>query len=276
MALPLPSTLTPSKLGKFVSCPLSFRYSYIDHIPEPATIYQVRGTLVHRALQVLFSDTAAGERTEEAAAAALDAAWAEVESSPDVTGLGLDEGATRTFLREAAALVAHYFSLEDPTAVHAVGLELDLRAPFGNVELRGIIDRVDRLANGDLVVIDYKTGRAPRPEQSRGRLAGVQFYAFLCQQVLGARPSEIRLMYLKDRVVIVESPTDQSMRGLQQRARAVWSAIERACESEDFRPNPTPLCKSCAYQSLCPAFTARSAEPETITLGERRRVAVAV
>ena len=35
MALPLPTTLTPSKVGKFVSCPLAFRYSYIERIPEP-------------------------------------------------------------------------------------------------------------------------------------------------------------------------------------------------------------------------------------------------
>ena len=50
MSLPLPSTLTPSKLGKFVSCPLAFRYSYIEHLPEPSSIYQIRGTLLHKAL----------------------------------------------------------------------------------------------------------------------------------------------------------------------------------------------------------------------------------
>ena len=95
-------------------------------------------------------------------------------------------------------------------------------------------------------------------DQREGYASG--FYAFLCEQTLGIRPSEVRLMYLKDQVVVVDSPTDQSMRGLTQRASAVWSAIERACDREDFRPNPTPLCKSCAFQTLCPAFNGATKE----------------
>ena len=61
-------------------------------------------------------------------------------------------------------------------------------------------------------------------------------------------------MYLRDQVVLVERPNEQSMRGLRQRARAVWAAIERACSEEDFRPSPSPLCRHCAFQPACPAF----------------------
>ena len=56
MALPLPTTLTPSKVGKFVSCPLAFRYSYIERIPEPTTTYQLRGTIIHTVLQGAVTD----------------------------------------------------------------------------------------------------------------------------------------------------------------------------------------------------------------------------
>jgi putative RecB family exonuclease len=257
MSLPLPSTLSPSKLGKFVSCPLAFRYSYIEHLPEPTTIYQLRGTLLHRALQILFSESDADERTRESAEEALIAATAELEE--EIAMLQLEADERRVFDREARTLLEHYFNLEDPTEVQPIGLELDLRAPLQGVELRGIIDRLDRLEDDRFVLIDYKTGRSPRVEQSRSRLIGVQFYAFLCESTLGIRPSEVRLMYLKDQVVVVESPTDQSMRGLAQRALAVWAAIERACTTGDFRPNPSPLCKSCAFSSFCPAFAAASA-----------------
>jgi putative RecB family exonuclease len=248
----LPATLTPSKIAKFVSCPLAFRYSYLEHLPEPATPAQVRGTLVHRTLQLLFSDGAPSGRTKERALEALDAAWDELAGHQEVEDLALDEQGEAAFVREAAGLVGRYFALEDPTAVHPVGLELDLRTRVGEVDLRGIIDRLDRLPDGELVVIDYKTGRAPRADQSRSRLGGVHFYAFLCEQVLGRRPREVRLVYLKDQVVIVESPTDQSMRGLRQRALAVWQAIERACRTGDFRPSPSALCRYCAYQARCP------------------------
>jgi putative RecB family exonuclease len=255
MDLPVAATLSPSRLNRFVTCPLSFRYAYIDKLPQPTTIYQLRGTLVHRALQLLFSHAGA-DRTLEAAHAALDVAWQEMATGDEATELALVGPVGERFVREGHALVDKYFRVEDPTAVHVVGVELDLRARHGDIELRGIIDRLDRCADGRFVLTDYKTGRSPRPDRARSRLAGVLFYSHLCESVIGVRPSEVRLVYLGDEVVIVEEPSDQAMRGLLQRAGAVWAAIERACGSDDFRPNPSPLCRSCSFQAQCPAFAA--------------------
>ena len=254
MAVEIPSTLSPSKLGKFVSCPLAFRFTYIDHLPEPANAAQLRGTLVHRALQLLYSEGGAKDRTQKRALEALSLAHLEMTDSGELAALDLDDRGAAAFLREATTLVGNYFSMEDPESVEPIGIELDLRSTLDGVELRGIIDRLDLLPSGDIVVTDYKTGRSPRAEQSRSRLLGVQFYAYLCEATFGVRPREVRLLYLKDQVVIVESPNDQTMRGLKSRALAVWAAIERACETEDFRPNPTQLCRFCAFQAHCPAF----------------------
>ena len=55
----------------------------------------------------------------------------------------------------------NYFALEDPNEVTPVGIELILEARLGDVRLRGILDRLDRTPEGELVVVDYKTGRAP-------------------------------------------------------------------------------------------------------------------
>jgi putative RecB family exonuclease len=34
----------------------------------------------------------------------------------------------------------------------------------------------------------------------------------------------------------------------------LWSAIERACAVDDFRPRPGPLCEYCAFRPYCPAY----------------------
>jgi putative RecB family exonuclease len=253
MSFPLPSTLTPSKLTKFMSCPLAFRFSYIERLPEPPSPHLVRGTLVHRALQLLLGTGHASARTPERAHGALEEAWGELEFG-EIASLALDEGGERAFRTEADSLLDRYLALEDPTSVQAIGIELDLRAEVDGIELHGIIDRLDLLPNGDLAVIDYKTGRAPRPERARARMIGVQFYALLCEQVLGRVPREVRLLYLRDPVVMTEAPSAQSMQGVRKRAVAVWQAISRACEREDFRPNPSALCGYCTFQQFCPAF----------------------
>jgi putative RecB family exonuclease len=252
--LTLPSTLSPSKITSFTNCPLAFRFSVVEHLPEPPSAAALKGTLVHRALELLFSEHAAGSRSRPAALASLDAAWQELLEGDEIENLGLDAAERAGFIADAGELVGRYFELEDPNAVRAIGLELNLSTDIDGVTVRGIIDRLDELDDGSLVVVDYKTGRAPRAEQSRSRLSGVQMYALMCEAELGRRPAVVRLLYLRDRVVVSASPTDQAMRGTRQRALGVWSAIERACREDDFRPNPSSLCRFCAFQAYCPCF----------------------
>ena len=78
MALPLPSSLSPSKVSRFTECALAFKFNAIDRLPEPASPHALKGTLVHRALERLFWELPRGRRCAEAARGALDAAWAEL------------------------------------------------------------------------------------------------------------------------------------------------------------------------------------------------------
>lgn len=253
VALPLPRSLSPSKVGAFKDCPLAFRFSAIDKLPEPPSPATLKGTLVHRALERLYWLHPPSERTEAAAAAELACAWAELEAGPELDQLELDDQARRAFRTEAEALVRADFQVERPTAVDAVGVELTVEADLGGLRLRGIIDRLDVDADGRLVVVDYKTGRVPSAQQEQARLAGVHFYALLCERSLGQRPAAVRLVYLQAPLVIEAIPTDQSIRGLAARTAAVWTAIERACATDDFRPRPSALCDWCGFRAWCPA-----------------------
>jgi putative RecB family exonuclease len=253
MALPLPTSLSPSKVSSFTDCALAFRFSAVDRLPEQPSAPALKGTLVHRALQLLFCEPPAA-RTPATALAKLAEARAEMATDPDFVLLGLDEEAEATFAGEATQLVHRYFELEDPTTVHPIGLELKLEAEVAGITLRGIIDRLELDEQGELVVTDYKTGRAPSERFERGRLGGVHFYAFLCQQVLGRRPARIQLLHLADPVAIIAQPSDQTVRGLERKVAAIWRAVEQACEREDFRPKPGRLCDWCSYQAYCPAY----------------------
>lgn len=254
MSLPLPRSLSPSKVAAFKDCALAFRFSAIDHVPEPPTSPAVRGTLVHRALERLFWLVPAGSRSREAAMVQLQAAWAELDRDSEWLALGLGPDEAATMLEEARVLVGRYFQLEDPDSVVVLGTELTLEAKVGTLVLRGIIDRLELDQDGQLVVTDYKTGSVPSVSHEQARLAGVHFYAYLCQQVLGRRPARVQLLYLRAPVAITTVPSEQSIKGLRQRTTAVWTAVERACRLEDFRPKPSGLCEWCAFRAGCPAF----------------------
>ncbi len=254
MAFAPPRSLSPSKVTSFTDCALAFRFRAIERLPEPSSPQMVKGTLVHAALEGLFWHHLAGARTEAAARDELLRAWDGLRVDPEFTALALGAGAADEFVEDAAVLVANYFRLQDPNEVRAVGVELTLEARLGDLRLRGIIDRLDLTPEGELVVVDYKTGRAPPAAFARSKLAGVHLYAVLCRQVLGRPPVRVELLHLREPTVITAEPTEQSLRGHEGRVQAVWTAIERACREEDFRPRSGPLCNYCAFRDFCPAF----------------------
>jgi putative RecB family exonuclease len=253
MALPLPTSLSPSKVSSFKDCALAFRLSVIDRLPEQPSPHAAKGTLVHRALELLMWEEEPSRRTLEVALEKLARAVPEVLDSAEYVGLGLSPDDRDEFVRDAEVLVGNYFRLEDPAAVHVIGTELRMSVTMGTLKLSGVIDRLELDKNGDLVVTDYKTGRAPSAHLEQSRLGGVHFYAFLCEQVLGSRPARIQLLHLREPIAISTTPSDQSIRGLQQQTGAIWTAVEQACAREDFRPRPGRLCEYCAYHEFCPA-----------------------
>ena len=268
----VPTTLSPSRVEKFTSCPLAFRFASIEKLPEAPSIHATKGSLVHRALELAYVHPAP-ERTAELFRATLGMARDEYRQLPDFVDLDLTDEQAEEFDRDCVELVENYLRMEDPTSIHPIGIELRLDAPVGSLSLRGIIDRLE-LRDGGLVVTDYKTGRAPSVNWEQKSLAGVHFYSFLCEEVLGRRPDAIRLMYLRSGETIEATPSAQSVRFITTRTQAVWKAVERACLTDDFRPRPGALCPSCSFQTWCPSF---GGDPQraALDLAERQPVLAA-
>ena len=253
MSFTVPNSLSPSRVEAFTKCPLSFRFASIERLPEPPGPHTTKGSLVHRALEILFTHQAPLRRGP-VVRESFEQAVVEYRSDPEFVFLELEPAEVDTFVADAWSLVESYLRMEDPTRVRDIGLELRLEAQVGNIALRGIIDRLELDDDGELVVTDYKTGRAPSERYEQSSLSGVHFYSFLCESVLGRRPAAIRLMYLRTGEVITAIPSPQSVRFITTRTTAVWRAVEKACISGNFLPRQSALCSSCAFQQWCPEF----------------------
>ncbi len=271
MVWPVPQTLSPSSMGAFTSCPLAFRFSYVQRLPEPPSAPASKGTLVHRALEHLL-DRPADERTIDAALQDLDTASAELRSHPEFSGLELTEEELAQFHSDAALLVHRYFEIEDPRTVRPIGLEIKLAAHLDKVVLRGIIDRLELDEDGELVVTDYKTGNTPSERWEEKSLAGVHLYALLCEQNFGKRPVKVQLMYLSKPELIIATPTEGSVRGVVSKAGAVMDAVKRACTRDDFRPHESALCSFCSFKEFCPKFDGNP-DDAVVVLQERAATA---
>ncbi len=253
MPLELPSSLSPSKVSSFSECALAFRFSAIDRLPDPPTVATVKGTLVHSALELLML-RAPEDRTPATAVDCLDEAGTAIVDDPEFRSLDLDTTGRAAMTDDARRLVERYFTLEDPTSITPIGLELKLDVQLDGLRLRGIIDRLEVDDDGELVVTDYKTGRAPGQNFEQSRLTGVHFYAFLCERVLGRRPAHVQLLYLADPVAIVTVPTEQSVRALERKVRAIWSADRTGLRTRRFPSPHVPTVRLLRLPGLLPGL----------------------
>jgi putative RecB family exonuclease len=255
-------SLSPSRAADFKTCPLLYRFRTIDRLPERKSRAAVRGTLVHTVLERLY-DLPAAERTPAAAQELLAPAWAELrEADPELVELfapGADEEAPAetldAWLASAEKLVERYFSMEDPRRIQPEGREqlVEVTLPDGLL-LRGFVDRLDVAPDGALRVVDYKTGATPREAFEAKALFQMKFYALVLWRVRGVVASQLKLMYLSDGDALTYSPEEGELVRFERTLQAIWTAIERAVSTGDFRPSPSRLCGWCDHQALCPAF----------------------
>lgn len=252
MTFEVPLSYSPSSLSQFTSCPLAFRFSYIERRPQPPQPAATKGTIVHRALELLFA-LDAKKRTVDVAHKFLDDAFDEFKDIDEYVDLQLNEDEKKVFQTSAHSLIDNYFRLEDPTQIKPIGLEVKLEAQVGDTLIRGIIDRLEQDDNGDLIVTDYKTGSVPNQTSEQSRLAGVHLYALLCEKVFGKLPSKVQLLYLSKPTAIIATPNPSSVKGIAIKSAAIHKAVVTACEKGDFRPKVSALCSWCGYRDLCPA-----------------------
>ncbi|GAB2913734.1 RecB family exonuclease [Rhodococcus aerolatus] len=246
--------LSPSRAGDFKQCPLLYRYRAVDRIPESPSLAQVRGTVVHAALEQLYALPAA-QRDPEHAVALVEPAWQEVlAESPDLAGL-VDDEATPGFLGAAGDLVRRYFTLEDPSRFEPEACELRVEVELADgVLLRGFVDRLDVAPTGEVRVVDYKTGAAPREVGEARALFQMKFYAVVLWRTRGVVPTQLRLIYLADGQVLTYTPEADELERFERTLSAIWRAILAAGATGDFRPSPSRLCDWCDHKSRCPSF----------------------
>lgn len=230
--------ISPSKLSTYLSCPQKYDYKYVQEIPDGTGQAAINGSCVHEALEFLY-ECEPWNRTLARALESLDAAfgnWPEAE------------------LERCQELVWNLFDLEDPTTVNCRRTELDLELPWGDHSLKGIIDRVDVEDDG-YVIVDYKTGKAPRDEDLDERALGIKFYAMLGLKAFGTLPVRVVLLYLGTPQKITFDVTPALARAIEVKAAAAVDAIERG----NFKAKPGLACRWCSYKDLCPwALTAKS------------------
>ncbi|WP_029089224.1 RecB family exonuclease [Brevibacterium album] len=248
--------LSPSRANDFVQCPLKFRLRSIDRLPEPPSEAAFRGTLVHAVLEHLF-DVPAPERTVEQAVSGIGPALEALrEKDPETVAELFPAAADLDRLREQArGLLEGYFTLELPEKVEPAAREQFVQAELDDgLRLRGFVDRTDIAPAGQVRLVDYKTGKQPKPQYAREADFQMRFYALVHWRSRRELVHTLQLFYLGSRTTVAKRPTAADVERTEHEILALWEEIARAAETDRWRPRKSPLCGWCQFKPLCPAW----------------------
>jgi len=171
--LELPKHLSASSISTYEQCPLRFRFSRIDRIPEPTTEAMILGTFVHEILEEVYR-LEPEERTLAEARRIARELWENKfeEETSTVKIKNLND-----FRWHAWWCVENLFGMEDPPEVKIRGVEDKFSGLIEGVPLLGYIDRWTEEADGSITVTDYKSGKVSKPQYEGDKIFQIVLYA---------------------------------------------------------------------------------------------------
>lgn len=184
--------LSPSALERYRLCPRLYRFLYVDGLwrLSRSSPQQAFGTSVHAALREFFR-LPVGRRSLRMLLELFRRLWVR-------DGYQGKEQQQRERERGAEALRAWYGRSDTTVVPHAT--ELGLQAAWGDIVLKGRLDRVDADTGRGLVVVDYKTGPAGLDADLDGlvdryRMQGAA-YALAVADATGEPVAEVVFVFL--------------------------------------------------------------------------------
>jgi RecB family exonuclease len=247
-------TLSPSTLQTLADCPL--RWLLERHGgSDGRDVRSALGTLVH----ALVSDS---QKTEGQMLAELESVW---------DGLPFDAAwhAANELDRHRAMLTAFLeWRAQTRHELTEVGTEVDVdgvvapgEADQPGVRVRGRVDRLERDAEGRLVVVDVKTGKSPVSKDDAQRHAQLAMYQLAIAEGVIPQGDEAgggRLVYLGK--IGVAGATARDQNPMTADGRDEWrQRVQQAAgatRGPDFVARVNDGCAHCPVRAMCPAQAA--------------------
>lgn len=260
-----------SKLKLFDNCKKLYHFNYLDPLIAPIKkqflkprSYKTKGQAVHGAI-TLFYHLPQKERTFPNLKKCLVQAWFSEKDAAKKPPLGKAGGfkslkeEKKTYL-DSLQLLKNFYEMEKKNPDLFLVPTADLKNSFDDYakmikplndefSISGKFDRIDRLGEKSLRVIDFKTSWK---ESDHFQL---EFYKLLAELNFPHKVNKVSFFYLPKKKI---KEIDVSKVEKEDLKKKVLKKIKEIKETESFDPEPGKLCFHCDFKEICPAHNKKS------------------
>ena len=239
-----------SQLQTFQTCPLHYKLRYILNLPSAASPALSYGVSVHSTLRDYFmqmkSDT---PPSPDDVRTLLKKNWIDQGYSSK-----LHEQQT---YQQAESMLTAYCTEVAQEKPETIAIETPFNFWLGKLKVGGRIDRIDRLPDGRIEIIDYKTGKNVPTEKKVAEDLQLSVYAIAAAEVhdgiLGKTPDEVvlTLNYLEEKKKI---STTRSKEAIAFAKEQILQKVNEISKSS-FLCSGGMMCKNCEYKMICQSNT---------------------
>jgi DNA helicase-2/ATP-dependent DNA helicase PcrA len=247
--------LSFTQLTAFETCPLQYKFAHVLRIPVRPRGPRVYGETMHRVierfLRMLMEGTLAQEslfeRNERASVILPPLATLQELFVHAWSDEWFESALERARYRsQGEAALARMYKEWGASPPHPRALEWQFRLAIEGVPLKGTIDRIDELPDGNLQVIDYKTGRKrPDDEVDKTQLL---IYHLAVTELWGRAPVQLTYYYVDSGETFSFTASAEEL----EKLRAWVRKTAHALETSPLEPTPSShVCRYCDFRDIC-------------------------
>ncbi len=236
-----------SQIQTFDLCPLHYKLKYILKIPAPQSAAQQFGTVLHATLKDFYTRAVNGDKPE---VKDIEKILLEHWESAGYSGKSHEEVA----LQKGIYILTNYLEKNYDAKNLPIALEIPFQVPINpTLHIGGRIDRIDRIDEETLEIIDYKTGNNIPTEKELLKNFQLTLYGLAASEIrdplLHRKPENLKLSlhYLEQDIKLT---TTRTLAELQQAKENILQKANEISQS-DFACSGSIFCQTCEYKMLC-------------------------
>jgi len=236
--------LSPSAIEAYETCPLKFKIRYDWRLPEEPTAALQYGGIMHKLLKEYFDQVNAGKAPPDEQVLA--------QFRAELAAARIDDPLQRElYERDGIQQLSDFLAARraDAGTFEVVSTERQFKVEIAGVQVSGRIDRIDRMPDGSVWIVDYKTGKA-KDQKDADKSLQLSIYALAAAKLDPKLvPARMVLYNLVTNAPVVTRRTPEALQKAADKVKQVAAKVRAG----DFAPNPGYHCRWCGYKDLCPA-----------------------